>query len=604
MKHYRRLLYEILALTSFLQPSRAQNIAISATAAWSSQIIAFWGAILIGVRASVKGIVTNAFTSFFCAARVTRRTRRIETVLARGNWLLHSGWDNGTKRIDVVVVYWTSPADLKKLARSVSMYMEVFGDQWEILVVGRKMRNSAPSVEGTARWTQSPRHESLCGARSQTTGESVFLLSAVTINDGIGMLKANPVSDVIRFLHDHCSIDATRCAWKSELPTDDGTHPSLAYYFTSIDVNETPYMSLGKVIRHSDVGVERIGTPKSAIAMFILVHVTVSVAVGLMGAASGRGLAVWLMGIRPALLSLGSQNVGGSDALMTLLALDKSSLNYESGAGSINLAGHVTSYGQSHLSIALIFLIPLLEVALITAGWLYGALQAQKLPPTGVVGHGMLWLSALVGLSLSVRALLGIRQRLSGRLLGYRQIANYVMITAAVRNLEIPLDRILNSATYSNSIMALAVSILREDHDDNMVALTAESILARPEFNAAIDEYIANDILHYQYQGDEIISRGNPSKTVAPRDIYPWVQTCSSIVLTILCGFVSVIYAYYNLPRWVKLITEGLLAISAMWFSTLERIAGLPHNRDTYVCFMVATLVISSVWYVGVQSLG
>ena len=418
------------------------------------------------------------------------------------------------------------------------------------------------------------------------------------------MLKGSPVSDIIRFLHDRCSIDATRCAWKSELPTDDGTHPSLAYYFTNILVNETPYVSLKMAIRHSDVGVERIATSKSAIAMFILVHVTVSVAVGLMGAASGRGLAVWLMGIRPALLSLGSQNVGGNDALMTLLALDKSSLTYQSGAGSIDLAGHVTSHGKSYSSIVLIFLIPLLEVALITAGWLYGALQARKLPPTGVVGHGMLWLSALVGLSLSIRALLGIKQRFSGRLLGYRQIANHTMLTVAARNLEIPLDRILNSATYSNSIMALAVTILREDHDDNMVALTAESILARPEFNAALDEYIVNDILHYRYQGDEIISRGNPSKAVAPRDIYPWVQTCSCIILTILCGFVSMIYAYYNLPTWVKLITEGLLAISATWFSTLERTAGLPHNRDTYVCFMVATLVISSVWYVGVQGLG
>jgi len=149
------------------------------------------------------------------------------------------------------------------------------------------------------------------------------------------------------------------------------------------------------------------------------------------------------MGIRPALLSLGSQNVGGNDSLVTLLALDKSSFIYQSGAGSSHLAGQVMSYKKSYLSIALIFLITLVEVALITAGRLYGALQAEKLPPTGVVGHGMLWLSALVGLSLSVRALLGTRQRLSGRLLGHRQIANHIMLTVAVRNLEISVDRLI-----------------------------------------------------------------------------------------------------------------------------------------------------------------
>lgn len=604
MNHDWRRLCGIFTFSSILEVTNAQNIVVSSTAAWSSQIIAFWGAILIGVRASDKSIVTNAFASFFCAARVARRARRIEAVLTRGNWLMHSGWENGKKRIDVVVIYWTSPADLRRLARSVSMYIEVFADQWEVLVVGRRMRNSALPIEGTARWTQSPRHESLSGARSQSTGASVFPLSIVTINHGIGMLKADPVLDVIQFLYDHCSVDATRCAFKSELPSDDGSHPSLAYYFTSIEVNETPYVTLLKAIRQFGVGVERIATPKSAIAMFILVHITVSVAVGLMGAASGRGLAVWLMGIRPALLSLGSQNVGDSDALMSLLALDKSSLYYASGAGSISLAGHVTSYGKSLSPFLLVFVIPLLEMALITAGWLYGALQAQKLAPTGVVGNGMLWLSALVGLSLSARSFFGIRQRLSGRLLGYRQIANHIMTTVAVRDLEISSDRILSSTTHSNSIVALAVSVLRHDDDDNMVTLTAESIFARPEFNASIDEYLAKDILKYQYQGDAIISRGDPPKPVTPRDIYPWIQTSFCIALTIVCGCVSMVYAYCNLPMWVKLITEGLLAISAMWFSTLERTAGLPHNRDTYVCFMVATLVISSVWYVGVQSLG
>ena len=594
----------MLAFLLILPVTNAQNIVVSSTAAWSSQIIAFWGAILIGIRASDRTIVTNACTSFFCAARVARSARRITAVLTRGNWLMHSGWENGRKRIDVVVIYWTSPADLRRVARSVSLYIEVFADQWEVLIVGRKMRTSAPPIDGCARWIQSPRHESLSGARSQTSGASVFPLSIDTINHGISMLKAESLSDIVRFLYDHCSIDATRCAYKSELPTDDGTHPSLALHYTSILVNQTPFISPLTTIRQTGFGVERVTSPKSAIAMFILVHITVSVAVGLMGAASGRGLAVWLMGIRPALLSLGSENIGGTEALMTLLALDKSSFNYMSGGGSVDLAGQVTGYGKPLLPFLIIFVIPLLEMAVITAGWLYGALQARKLAPTGVVGNGMLWLSALVGLALSARAFSGIKQRLSGRLLGYKQIANHSMTTVAVRDLEISSDRILSSTTYSNSIVALAVSVLRTDDDDNMVTLTAESILARPEFNASIDEYIAKDILKYQYRGDAIISRGDPPKPVTPRNIYPWIQTSFCIALTMFCGCVTVVYAYCNFPKWVKPVTEVLLAISAMWFSTLERTGGLPHNRDTYVCFMVATLILSSVWYVGVESLG
>jgi hypothetical protein len=46
------------------------------------------------------------------------------------------------------------------------------------------------------------------------------------------------------------------------------------------------------------------------------------------------------------------------------------------------------------------------------------------------------------------------------------------------------------------------------------------------------------------------------------------------------------------------------LAASAAWYGTLERTAGVPHNRDTSVCFTVATLVASSVWYVGVKDVG
>lgn len=51
-------------------------------------------------------------------------------------------------------------------------------------------------------------------------------------------------------------------------------------------------------------------------------------------------------------------------------------------------------------------------------------------------------------------------------------------------------------------------------------------------------------------------------------------------------------------------MVEVLLLVSAVWFATLERVGGLSHARESYVCHMVATLVISAVWYVGVKDVG
>jgi hypothetical protein len=64
----------------------------------------------------------------------------------------------------------------------------------------------------------------------------------------------------------------------------------------------------------------------------------------------------------------------------------------------------------------------------------------------------------------------------------------------------------------------------------------------------------------------------------------------------------SAVYAYYLLPKWVKLLTDVLLAVSALWFSSIDLVGSFMHDKETFVCFMVATLVVSSVWYVGLDN--
>jgi hypothetical protein len=88
--------------------------------------------------------------------------------------------------------------------------------------------------------------------------------------------------------------------------------------------------------------------------------------------------------------------------------------------------------------------------------------------------------------------------------------------------------------------------------------------------------------------------RENKYAPLTTRDVYPWIQSCFCIILTALCACASMVYAYCDVPAWVKPLVEVLLVLSASWFSVLDRTDGLCHDRDAYVSFMIATLVSSS----------
>lgn len=589
--------------------ARAQAIAVSSTAAWSSQIVAFWGAILIGVRSSVSGRVTNAVSSVFSSVRLVRRTAYVTSALSRGDWVLQSGWNNGKLRTDVALICWRSPRDLHALALRVSMQIEAFGDDWEVLVLGRELKASQ-AQESIIHWIKCPRYEGLCTSKVLLTAENMFPLDEADIAEGLNMLKQTPkvhADDIVQALGLKRNTSASRCTSLGEMRGSldaVNSQPSFSYHFTNADHEETPYVSLSR--QTGQYGSNRCATMQCTSRMYFLVHMMVACAVGLMGAASGRGLAVWLMAIRPTLQTLGAQNVAGSDVILSLISMDKSTFQYETGAGSLLLAGDVTSPKMLWWNLASAFLIPLLELAIVCAGWLYGALRVEKIPPSGVVGHGMLWLSTIVGLSLSLRAIMSIRQRLAGRLIGLFETPHFTRIIVGVRSQQISVSRILQFPFYAEGVLGLIATVL---NDSTAVAeatavLVAEGVLRHPSVGTLLNLHLATDILQYQYEEDHVMFRGDPATAVTVPRIYPWAQTGCCVALTMASGCVSVIYAYCRLPSWVKIMTEVLLAISVVWFGTLERSSGLPHRRDTYVCFMVSTLVISSVWYVGVRDEG
>ncbi|KAG7001493.1 nitrilase [Physcia stellaris] len=574
-----------------IRSAAAQGIAVAATAAWSSQIVAFWGAIIIAIRSSARGVVTTAPSSIFSNLRVVQRSALISGALSRGNWFLQSGWSNGKLRTDVVVISWRSPKELQKLATQVSMQIETFAfNSWEVLVVGRQLRSDS-TVESVAHWIKSPNHESLCPSRTKQTGDSVFPLADTDIEYGLALLEQcpkRPISEVVQSLVSRCDFQATRCAFMTEIYKEvenSGTQASFANVFTKVHSEDSPFQSLSMIT--GQYGANRSSVMKSMTRMYVLVHITVASAIGLMGAASGRGLAVWLLTIRTALQALGTATISGDDLVLSLVSIDKSRFHYETGPGSPALAGEIECSGITWWHVVGTTTVACVELTIIGAGWLYGALRVDRIPPSG--------------------ALMSIRQRLGGRMVGVWKQSLYDYLVVGCRNLEVSVEGILNSPTYANSVLGLIATILGDhsnDIDESSAILVAECAFRRPATGIIMDYHLATDVLKYQYSGDSVVLQGEPATKVNVRSIYPWIQTSCCIVLTILCGCVSVVYAYYDLPSSVKIVAEILLATSACWFGILERTGGLPHNRDTTICFMVATLVASSVWYVGVRDIG
>ncbi|KAF7597168.1 hypothetical protein BBP40_009507 [Aspergillus hancockii] len=588
-----RLVVPLWLLFLCATPVSAQYV-VSSTAAWSSQIIAFWGAIVIAAHV---GKVASAATSIFSNVRRTIRARAIANALTRGNWFLHSGWNNGRVRTDIAVVCWSSPAELQDLARRVAIQIETFGAaQWQVLVVGRQLKKgqdpvqdkqgasqpAAASQDGLVRWIRCPRTERFCGTKVKETDENLFPLNNQDLQDGLDMLDSSPplpAEDIVREMNRRRDSRASRGTYLSEQHQEmqvNSAQLSWGYIFTGVEHHLTPYLKLAKW--SSPYGADR----------------------GLMAAATGRGLAVWLLTVRPTISSMGGKNVNGDDALQSLLCMDGCAYQYETDDGSPSLAGDVLAHRLPWRHSALAFAIPVLEMAIIIAGWLYGSLKADRLEPSGVVGHGMLWLSIVVGLLLGTRCLLNLRNQGKGRLVGIWRRSQYVQYTIGMESLEISVSDLLRIAGDS-SPLGLLIRLIRDSEGEDSIKVV-ESLLRLPLLAALLEYLTATEILSYKYQDDEIITRGG--KAISPQSVSPWRQSYCCVAITMACACMSAVYAYYPLPKWAKLVAEVLLAISALWFNSIDLVGSFMHDKETSICFMVATLVVSSVWYVGLDNVG
>ncbi|KAI2794233.1 hypothetical protein POX_a00824 [Penicillium oxalicum] len=605
--HFPRLVIFLLILQA--PQALAQQI-VSATAAWSSQIVAFWGAIII---ASQVGKVGTGGTSIFSSLRASLRARSIANALARGNWFLHSGWSNGSMRMDIAMVHWESARDLTALARRIAMQIETFGDKWQVLVLGQEMKKTPATgtdgggkdKEGVIHWIKSPRSERFCGAKVKGTGENLFRLRESDLMDALNMLNETPpvpVKDIVEELIQREDTRASRPTYLSEQHNEmkaNSGQLSWGYIFTNIDHQQSPFLALKRWTGPN--GIDRGARMICATRMYLLVHLLIACAVGLMAAATGRGLAVWLMAVRPTISTMGGKNVNGNDVLRSLLCMDEASFQYETREGSRFQAGDVVSQPRGWWQSIVAFAMPSLETAIILAGWLYGALNAQRLEPSGVVGNGMLWLSIVVGLSLCIRALFTLRNHDKGRLVGIWKESDFIRFTVGTESLELQVAE-LSRLTSDSPINLITTILTDKDTDSDAAMQVVESLLRLPITTTLLEYLVATEIMKFKYEGDKITTKAD--KPISPKSESPWIQSYCCIFLVMLSSCVSAVYAYYPLPRWIKLVTEIVVAVSAVFFNSVDLVGSFMHEKETSICFMVAALVTSSVWYVGLEGAG
>ncbi|MCO5611681.1 hypothetical protein L7F22_065939 [Adiantum nelumboides] len=297
----------LLAAAGWIPGALAQNVAVSATAAWS-QIVAFWGAVGIGVRSSSGLQSTNAFTSIFASLSAFWRARAVMSALRCGEWyLLSPGYSGGSIRLDVVLICWSTPPQLWQACLQVAILAEVVGLQrWLVLVVGCQV--AMPHITQGAYWTQSPRHSDFCTTRFADSMGSIYSpfanedrFQAIVHHYYAASMQGQP-NDNPNFINTIAHLQCeealevnrpTRCATRNEAPVEVQEATGLGRHFTSYQIEGVtiPYVSVQKVV--SNFAASRRAVVSSSAFLYCIVHTMVCVAVGLMGAASGRGLAVW-----------------------------------------------------------------------------------------------------------------------------------------------------------------------------------------------------------------------------------------------------------------------------------------------------------------------
>ncbi|KAJ7223526.1 hypothetical protein GGX14DRAFT_351631 [Mycena pura] len=591
-----RLPHHILLLASRCHTALAQSTVVSNTAAWSSQIIAFWGAVGLGTRLSTPQKISNPFTALFGLYRILNRTWTISSTLQKGGFVyLSQGLVGGAVRVHVVVICWKNKEDLTRLALRVAMTAEAIARQnWTIVVVGRQLKGNE-ITEPFSIWTICPRMAEYSTVRHKLSAD---LVPHIEDEDILSLIRhpafgIDPVANLLANLH----MPATRVALITEVASALQNTSTIARHVTGWQIPETssPYIH---IIKYTGAyATSRTLKVISAFLLYTQVHLAVSVAVGLMAAATGRGLTVWLFSTRVVISQLGGASYAGDDGLFTILAFSGIQLNMATEEGNFLVAGDVLLWSMRIREVVVVLLLNVLEIVIILGGWVYGSLQAQRFPPTGLVGHGMIWLAFCVSIMLGARAMFGLKERVTARIIGIFEVPGQQSFRQhslhADCALYIPAVADMNNDKYA--ILSLASEILSSTSDDAVALLSALRLLRSPSFATKVEEFAIEKCMAYVYKDDRLQTRGWK---------YPWKSFAVCIVLVGLSACASTTYAYVSLPRWFKLCVEVLVSICAVYVSTLERASPLPHLQHSYMSFMVAATVVCSVWYVGVEGVG
>lgn len=545
--------------------------------------------------------------------------------------------------MDVVIISWRNQEDLIRLVLRLCTLVEAVGRQkWSVIILSRRLAD--PNEPSNLLWTQCPRHARQSTVRLTATGGLVPLMAHETIQEIQQRLP--PTSSNAEYIANeiliHSTYPATRVALFVEVSSDITASTTPARHITSWDDPNTrsPYISLVRFV--PPLGGGRTVFVAASSHLYMLVHATVAVAIGLMAAASGRGLAVWIFSVRLVVGQVGGDSFSGDEALWTLLGFDGASIRLLTSEGSEDVAGDLTLAPMPRFKLVWMVGLGIFEVAVVGGGWVYGALHTRKLSPVGLVGHGMLWLATVVGIALSIRTLYGLHERLSGRLIGIFGEATH-SYHVLPKDFTISSDMLMSAGPQSDqeeeSTLQMVFCLLQFVSDDRRAVRAALQLLRRPAFTRDIETFSVRHIHGYQYDGDAFHSQfkktpsvgkvlslfskryredqkpGEVKDGLAPKvsirmsttSVYPrtLIIICTSI--TCLGACLSAAYAYLPssvVPLYSKMIVEVAVSCAAVVFATADRVSPLAHLQTMYMSFMVASMVVSSVWYVGITDVG
>nr|PNR62153.1 hypothetical protein PHYPA_000577 [Physcomitrium patens] len=206
--------------------------------------------------------------------------------LSRSEWyVLAPGYHGGPTRLDVLLTCWNTKSELRSLATKAAIIAEAFGrSRWLLLVVGRKFKPNSGTNCCRFFWTQSPRCPSFPVVRFN--GSRIYFLSFtpddLEIFVNYHQTRAHTIDEIAALVTVSCNLTPARGASRDEAPEKVQQSATIGRHVTSFQLEEVvcPYVSLEKrtgqytTSRHTNVTIAKW--------MYMMVHLNVAVAVGLM----------------------------------------------------------------------------------------------------------------------------------------------------------------------------------------------------------------------------------------------------------------------------------------------------------------------------------